>query len=114
MHVVRSVKFDFYRVVFLFSQMAFRQTIKRLGGGGHFPHPKYVWSPAGGWWGNPAAGPRNTVLAVIGIAATSSLIFALGESLQKCTTPSPLAPMQTWSLSTADTSPRTDQGSGHH
>ena len=85
-----------------------------LGGGGHFPHPKYVWSPAGGWWGNTAKGPRNTVIAAVGIVLTSSTIYMLGESLQKCTTPSPLAPMQSWSLSTADLSDRTDQGSGHH
>ena len=94
--------------------MAFRKTITSLGGGGHFPHPKYVWSPSGGWWGNTAQGPRNTVIAAAVIAGTSSMIFMLGESLQKVTAPDPLAPLESWSLSTADLSPRTDQGDGHH
>lgn len=118
---------------------AFRTTARRLGGGGHFPHPKYVWSPSGGWWGNTAQGPRNSMIAVGVMVGTSSLIYLLGESLQvriisqlfflfscmpcthtdlsfsqKCTTPDPLAPLQTWSLSTADLSDRTDQGAGHH
>ena len=62
--------------------MSFRSTARRLGGGGHFHHPKYVWSPAGGWWGNTAKGPRNTVIAAAMIVGTSSLIYLLGESLQ--------------------------------
>ena len=61
---------------------AFRSSLRKLGGGGHFPHPKYVWSPAGGWWGNTANGPRNSIIAVSIMAGTSSLIFILGENLQ--------------------------------
>ena len=93
---------------------AFRTTVRKLGGGGHFPHPKYVWSPSGGWWGNTAQGPRNSMIAVGVMGGTSALIYMLVESLQKCTTPDPLAPLQTWSLSKADLSDRTDQGAGHH
>ena len=96
------------------SMSAFRTTVRKLGGGGHFPHPKYVWSPSGGWWGNTAQGPRNSMIAVGVMGGTSALIYMLGESLQKCTTPDPLAPLQTWSLSKADLSDRTDQGAGHH
>ena len=60
----------------------FRQTLKRCGGGGQFPHPKYVWSPAGGWWGNTKDGPRNTVIAAGVIVATSASIWSLGSSLE--------------------------------
>jgi hypothetical protein len=60
----------------------FRKTLTRLGGGGQFPHPKYVWSPAGGWWGNTKDGPRNTVVAAGLIVATSSAIWSLGSSLE--------------------------------
>ena len=60
----------------------FRKTLTRLGGGGQFPHPKYVWSPAGGWWGNTKDGPRNTVIAAGIVVATSGAIWSLGSSLE--------------------------------
>ena len=65
--------------------MAFRQTLRRCGGGGHFPFPKYVWSPAGGWWGNTKDGPRNTVIAAGLIMATSSAIWSIGSSIEVST-----------------------------
>ena len=32
-------------------------------GAANFPYPKWVWSPAGGWWCEPKNGPRNTMIA---------------------------------------------------
>ena len=29
-----------------------------------FPYPKWVWSPAGGWWVQPKNGTRNTAIAL--------------------------------------------------
>lgn len=29
------------------------------GGGAHYPYPKQVWSPAGGWWCNPRYVPHS-------------------------------------------------------
>ena len=29
----------------------------------NFPYPKWVWSPAGGWWCEPKNGSRNTMIA---------------------------------------------------
>ena len=33
-----------------------------MGGGHHFHYPKWVWSPAGGWWGKPKQWKRDTVI----------------------------------------------------
>jgi hypothetical protein len=33
-----------------------------MGGGRQFLYPKWVWSPAGGWWANPTHWKRNTII----------------------------------------------------
>lgn len=33
-----------------------------MAGGHHFPYPKWVWSPAGGWWAKPKHWKRDTVI----------------------------------------------------
>ena len=33
-----------------------------MGGGKKFPYPKWVWSPAGGWWCQPVNANRNTAI----------------------------------------------------
>ncbi|KAJ7121289.1 hypothetical protein C8R43DRAFT_1136545 [Mycena crocata] len=38
------------------------------GGGGRYPYPKHVWSPAGGWWSQPANWKMNTFIASCGMA----------------------------------------------
>ncbi|KAK6537467.1 hypothetical protein TWF694_011652 [Orbilia ellipsospora] len=32
-----------------------------MGGGGKIPYPKHVWSPAGGWYGQPKNWRQNTI-----------------------------------------------------
>ncbi|KAJ7761069.1 hypothetical protein B0H16DRAFT_1531754 [Mycena metata] len=39
-----------------------------MGGGGRYPYPKHVWSPAGGWWSQPANWKMNTFIASCGMA----------------------------------------------
>lgn len=34
----------------------------KMGGGRQFLYPKWVWSPAGGWWANPTHWKRNTII----------------------------------------------------
>ncbi|KFA62475.1 hypothetical protein S40285_05845 [Stachybotrys chlorohalonatus IBT 40285] len=34
-----------------------------MGGGGKVPYPKHVWSPAGGWYAQPANWRGNTIIA---------------------------------------------------
>ncbi|RKP09085.1 hypothetical protein THASP1DRAFT_14723, partial [Thamnocephalis sphaerospora] len=45
------------------------------GAGPRYPYPKEVWSPAGGWWGQPANWRRNTFITALGIAGISVLLF---------------------------------------
>ena len=33
-----------------------------MGGGRRYHYPKWVWSPAGGWWASPANWKRNTAI----------------------------------------------------
>ncbi|KAJ7141303.1 hypothetical protein C8R44DRAFT_763162 [Mycena epipterygia] len=45
-----------------------------MGGGGRYPYPKFVWSPAGGWWSQPANWKMNTFIASCGIALVCGAI----------------------------------------
>ncbi|KAH0585012.1 hypothetical protein H2248_008281 [Termitomyces sp. 'cryptogamus'] len=40
-----------------------------MGGGARYPYPKFVWSPAGGWWTRPSNWRSNTAIAFGGILA---------------------------------------------
>ncbi|KEY70896.1 hypothetical protein S7711_00739 [Stachybotrys chartarum IBT 7711] len=40
-----------------------QQFIPSQGGGGKVPYPKHVWSPAGGWYAQPANWRGNTIIA---------------------------------------------------
>ncbi|EIW70131.1 hypothetical protein TREMEDRAFT_30205, partial [Tremella mesenterica DSM 1558] len=33
----------------------------------HYPYPKEVWSPAGGWWSRPKNWATNTAVCMVGI-----------------------------------------------
>ncbi|KAJ4327283.1 hypothetical protein N0V84_002296 [Fusarium piperis] len=39
-----------------------------MGGGGKVPYPKHVWSPAGGWYAQPANWRANTLIAGVVMA----------------------------------------------
>ncbi|MCJ1245782.1 hypothetical protein MMC30_002986 [Trapelia coarctata] len=57
-------------------------TISHAGGGGKIPYPKHVWSPAGGWYAQPANWKANTAVmagVVIGITAMAWNISAERE-----------------------------------
>ncbi|PNY24012.1 Uncharacterized protein TCAP_06060, partial [Tolypocladium capitatum] len=46
----------------------------KMGGGGKIPYPKHVWSPAGGWYAQPANWRGNTLVAgaiMFGIVAVT-------------------------------------------
>ncbi|KAJ7782309.1 hypothetical protein DFH07DRAFT_790110 [Mycena maculata] len=45
-----------------------------MGGGGRYPYPKHVWSPAGGWWSQPANWKMNTFILSCGIAVACGAI----------------------------------------
>ncbi|THU81741.1 hypothetical protein K435DRAFT_779739 [Dendrothele bispora CBS 962.96] len=41
-----------------------------MGGGGQYPYPKTVWTPAGGWWVRPSNWRTNTAVFSSFIALT--------------------------------------------
>ncbi|KAI8108171.1 hypothetical protein M9434_006201 [Picochlorum sp. BPE23] len=67
------------------------------GGGGDLHAPKEIWSPAGGFFPDPKHWRRNTLIAVIGLAAVGSLVFAKSTSLEvRHATPAGPIPSQRW------------------
>lgn len=46
-----------------------------MGGGGKVPYPKHVWSPAGGWYGQPHNWKGNTMIMGGVIAAITFLAW---------------------------------------
>jgi hypothetical protein len=50
-------------------------------GAANFPYPKWVWSPAGGWWCEPKNWKRNTVVAgaVWGVIAFFTFQFSVAN-----------------------------------
>ncbi|BDD59778.1 hypothetical protein MAP00_004968 [Monascus purpureus] len=71
-----------------------------MGGGGKIPYPKEVWSPAGGWYCQPANWRANTVIAgacIIGIAAATWSLSAEREHRDKMPEPGRFFPSRYWS-----------------
>ena len=58
-------------------------------GAANFPHPKWVWSPAGGWWCEPKQWRRNTMIMAGAWGAILYATFRLSASLER----RPLPPM---------------------
>jgi hypothetical protein len=52
-----------------------RSSLARLSGGGKIPYPKHVWSPAGGWYGQPDNWKSNTAVAAGVIAVLTGLAW---------------------------------------
>jgi hypothetical protein len=55
-----------------------------MGGGRQFVYPKWVWSPAGGWWANPTHWKRNTFIYGVFAAATVAYVYQYSESKTVC------------------------------
>jgi hypothetical protein len=47
-----------------------------MGGARRYPYPKWVWSPAGGWWPTSPNYKRN---AVIYVTCSFIIMYALGS-----------------------------------
>jgi hypothetical protein len=62
----------------------------KMGGGGKIPYPKEVWSPAGGWYAQPANWRVNTAImgaAMLGVIAVTWSISAEREHRDKMPEP---------------------------
>ncbi|CAF9912767.1 MAG: hypothetical protein GOMPHAMPRED_007765 [Gomphillus americanus] len=70
------------------------------GGGGKIPYPKHVWSPAGGWYGQPANWKANTAImsvVIIGFIGLSFKISAELEERPRMPGPDDFCPSRHWS-----------------
>ena len=77
-------------------------------GGANFPYPKWVWSPAGGWWCNPTNWKRNTGIVAVGWAVISYVSFKWSAANERRLL-APVAypmPSQYWCKHAVDDDPR--------
>ncbi|KAJ5450210.1 uncharacterized protein N7458_006659 [Penicillium daleae] len=71
-----------------------------MGGGGKIPYPKEVWSPSGGWYGQPGNWKANTAIMgafIIGVSAVAFSISADREYRDKMPEPGRFFPSRYWS-----------------
>ncbi|OAL03043.1 hypothetical protein IQ06DRAFT_346010 [Phaeosphaeriaceae sp. SRC1lsM3a] len=71
-----------------------------MGGGGKIPYPKHVWSPAGGWYAQPANWKGNTAvigLVLTGIVGVAFMTSANLEHRDKMPEPGRFFPSRYWS-----------------
>ncbi|RMZ18811.1 hypothetical protein D0859_17202 [Hortaea werneckii] len=69
-------------------------------GGGKVPYPKHVWSPAGGWYAQPANWKQNTAVmgaVVVGICLMVGSVSADREHRDKMPDPDRFFPSRYWS-----------------
>ncbi|GAA5844415.1 hypothetical protein JCM3766R1_006386 [Sporobolomyces carnicolor] len=59
-------------------------TAPRQGGGAHFPYPKEVWSPAGGWWTRPSNWKSSTGFVFLGIGLATYGIWSYSAQKEAC------------------------------
>lgn len=52
-----------------------------MGGGSHFPYPKWVWSITGGWWPTPKHYIRNSIVTggIIGSLTAVAWQYSAGR-----------------------------------
>jgi hypothetical protein len=48
-----------------------------MGGGGKIPYPKHVWSPAGGWYGQPKNWKSNTAVSFAVIFGITAILWKI-------------------------------------
>ncbi|KAG6038743.1 hypothetical protein E4U41_003770 [Claviceps citrina] len=71
-----------------------------MGGGGKVPYPKHVWSPAGGWYAQPANWRANTLVAagvLVGMVAVTWKFSAERETWARKPEPGEWHPSRYWS-----------------
>ncbi|OAO16634.1 hypothetical protein AV274_1631 [Blastocystis sp. ATCC 50177/Nand II] len=78
-----------------------------MSGGTPFRYPKYVWSPAGGWWGQNANWRRNTRIAAVVMVALSIPVFIASANMERRPIP-PVRhiPSQYWCKHAKEDDPR--------
>jgi len=76
-----------------------------MGGGGKIPYPKHVWSPAGGWYSQPANWKANTAvygIVIMGITAMAWKLSADREYRDKFPEEGRFYPSRNWTKQIKD------------
>ncbi|KAI8851874.1 hypothetical protein BC829DRAFT_386203 [Chytridium lagenaria] len=47
-----------------------------MGGGSHYPYPKWVWSYYGGWWATPKNVVTNSIITLGGVMTLAGVIWS--------------------------------------
>ncbi|KAF8893285.1 hypothetical protein CPB85DRAFT_1330829 [Mucidula mucida] len=69
-----------------------------MGGGGRYPYPKAVWSPAGGWWVQPKNWKTNTLVVALGTGVISYGLFVIStKNEERFLKPKKWIPSELWS-----------------
>ncbi|KAL7750277.1 hypothetical protein RI367_004450 [Sorochytrium milnesiophthora] len=69
-----------------------------MGGGGRFPYPKWVYSPAGGWWPQPKNWKSNTAVIGAGMAIVLGFAFKFSaDNEERHRQPTGWIPSMMWS-----------------
>ncbi|KAK4107931.1 hypothetical protein N656DRAFT_455061 [Canariomyces notabilis] len=71
-----------------------------MGGGRKIPYPKHVWSPAGGWYSQPANWKANTAFFTVVIFGITAMVWKLSAELEyrhKMPEPDRFYPSRYWS-----------------
>ncbi|KAJ3358903.1 hypothetical protein AMAG_19800 [Allomyces macrogynus ATCC 38327] len=50
-----------------------------MGGAPHKPYPRWVYSPTGGWWSQPANWKVNTAVTIGALALLTSFVWRTSE-----------------------------------
>ncbi|KAI5285593.1 hypothetical protein KEM54_000452 [Ascosphaera aggregata] len=53
-----------------------------MGGGAKIPYPKHVWSPAGGWYSQPANWKKNTAVLGLVTLGIATMVFQASANLE--------------------------------
>ena len=60
---------------------------RSMGAGPKMPYPKWVWSPAGGWYCNPPNWKRNTAIVLAGWGVLAYFTFKISAANERRLSP---------------------------
>ena len=77
-------------------------------GAANFPYPKWVWSPAGGWWCEPKNWKRNTAMMAGAWAVAAALLarFSMANERRIAAPADYPIPSQFWCKHAVEDDPR--------
>ncbi|KAJ3411773.1 hypothetical protein HDV05_001731 [Chytridiales sp. JEL 0842] len=68
-----------------------------MGGGAHYPYPKFVWSYYGGWWPAPKRAGTNALITAGAIAGLAALVWSVSAERElRHTYPNRWIPSMLW------------------